>query len=79
MLSTYLQTLFTNTLRFVNNRRTLIVGTSAQRNVRTNIGFEQWFRSSPYSSSTCYPVNNILEYKGKFDFILFLKIFLFSI
>ncbi|CAF4948225.1 unnamed protein product, partial [Rotaria socialis] len=42
-----------------------MIGTSAQRNVRTNIGYEQWFRSStssPPTTTTCYPVNNILEY-----------------
>jgi hypothetical protein len=65
-MGTFLQTLFSNTLRFVNNRRTLIDGASAHRNVRTNVGFQQWFRSSaPSSSSTCYPLNNILEYQGK--------------
>ncbi|CAF3342211.1 unnamed protein product [Rotaria socialis] len=71
MLSTYLQTLFTNTLRFVNNRRALMIGTSAQRNVRTNIGYEQWFRSStssPPTTTTCYPVNNILEYHVNNEF-----------
>ncbi|CAF0772925.1 unnamed protein product [Adineta steineri] len=67
ILSTYLQTLFTNTLRFVNNRRTLITGTTAHRNVRTNIGYEQWFRPSS-TSTTCYPVNNILEYQVNSDF-----------
>lgn len=64
ILSTYLQTLFANTLRFVNNRRTLIVGSSVHRNVRTNIGSQQWFRSSDTSAS-CTPVNNILHYQGE--------------
>lgn len=63
VLSTYLQTLFPNILRFSNNRQMFNIGTSAQRNVRTNIGFQQWFHSTP--SSKCYPVNNILEYHGK--------------
>ena len=63
ILSTYLQTLFPNILRFSNNRQMLNVGSSAQRNVRTNIGSQQWFRSS--SSATCYPINHILEYHGK--------------
>ena len=79
MLRTYLQTLFTNTLRFVNNRRRLVVETtSAYRNVRTNIGFRQWFHSSTSPSSTCYPLNNILEYHGKsFSIVFFLKYILF--
>jgi hypothetical protein len=49
------------------------VGTNVQRNVRTNIGFQQWFRSSP---STCYPINNILEYHGKLIYYFFLKNFI---
>ena len=63
ILSTYLQTLFANTLRFVNNRRTLVMGSSAYRNVRTNIGSQQWFRPSD-SATSCTPVNNILQYQG---------------
>jgi hypothetical protein len=69
VLSTYLQTLFPNILRSSNNRQMLNVGTSAQRNVRTNIGLQQWFHPSP---STCYPVNNILEYHGKLIYLFFL-------
>lgn len=67
ILSTYLQT-FTNALRIVNNRRTLMANTSVHRNVRTNIGSEQWFRPSISESSTCYPVNNILQYHGNFKY-----------
>lgn len=52
----------------------LNIGTSAQRNVRTNIGFQQWFRSSP---STCYPVNNILEYHGNFFFYFLKKYYIY--
>ncbi|CAF1243691.1 unnamed protein product [Adineta ricciae] len=69
ILSTYLQTLFPNILRFVTNRRSLVVGTSVHRNVRTNIGLHQWFRSTtPSSSSTCQPMNNVLQYQINDDF-----------
>ncbi|UJR09041.1 hypothetical protein I4U23_013290 [Adineta vaga] len=68
ILSTYLQTLFPNILRFVTNRRSLVVGTSAHRNVRTNIGFQQWFRSTTPSSTTCQPINHIIEYQVNSDF-----------
>ena len=61
ILSTYLQTLFSQTLRFMNNRRTIMSSTSAHRNVRTNIGQQQWFRPS----SNCLAVNQILQYHGK--------------
>ena len=70
ILSTYLQTLFPNILRFVTNRRSLVAGTSVHRNVRTNIGLRQWFRSTtPSSSSTCQPMNNVLQYQSKMNFI----------
>jgi carbonic anhydrase len=66
VLSTYLQTLFPNILRFSNNRQISNIGINVQRNVRTNIGYQQWFRSSP--STNCYPINNILEYHINNDF-----------
>ena len=62
VLNTYLQTLFPHILRFSNNRQVFNVDSSAQRNVRTNIGVEQWFRSTP---TKCYPINNLLQYHGK--------------
>ena len=79
VLNTYLQTLFPQILRFSNNRQVFNVDSSAQKNVRTNIGSAQWFRSSP--STSCHPINNILQYHGKTpirpDFSLF-KIFFAS-
>lgn len=73
MLSTYIQTLFTNALQFVHNHRALVVGTSAHRIVRTNVGSQQWFRSSTSPSSKCYPVNDIIQYQGKMNFYQMLE------
>jgi len=66
VLSTFFQTLFPNVLRFANNRQMLNLGTSVGRNVRTNIGTQQWFRSSS-TSDTCHPMNNILQYHSKIE------------
>lgn len=61
ILNTYLETLFRHTLRFMNNRRTVVSTSSAHRNVRTNIGLSQWFRSP---SDDCVPMNTLLEYNS---------------
>lgn len=64
ILNTYLETLFRHTLRFMNNRRTIVSSSSAHRNVRTNIGSTQWVRSP---STDCQPLNHLLEYQSKIN------------
>lgn len=55
----------------MNNRRTIMSSSSVNRNVRTNVGLNQWFQTS---SSKCVPMNQILDYQSNKNRILTLNI-----